>query len=140
MTTKHHLARHATLLSAPRALAVALGVGLAAVVAVPAAAQQDAAPLAAGAFTEAQIDAFVEVALEVAAIRDDYASRLDATADADEQAALIAEGNAAMLEAVDAAPQITVEDYVAIGEAATADPDLGRHIVMLMEERAASDG
>ena len=129
--------------SAPRGIAAALGIGVAVALAAPLAAPvaaQEAAPPAAMAFSEDQIEAFVTVALEVAEIRDEYAMALDATDDADEQADLISQGNAAMLAAVDDAPQITVEEYIAIGEAAAADPELGQRIVMMMEERAAADG
>lgn len=130
---------HPAIASAPRRLVAALGIGVAVALATPVAAQ-DTAPPAAMAFSEDQIEAFVTVALEVAEIRDEYAMALDATDDADRQAELISEGNAAMLAAVDDAPQITVEEYIAIGEAAAADPELGQRIVMMMEERAAADG
>ena len=127
---------------APRALASAAGLAMAVALAAPVVAQDGAieAPMApATSFSESEIDAFVDVALQVAAIRDDYALALQEAADEAEQQEIIQQGNAAMLAVVEEAPEITVEDYITIGEAAAADPELGQRIVMLMEERAQTD-
>jgi hypothetical protein len=75
-----------------------------------------------------KIDAFIMAALAVAETRQAYLAQLDATADEQEQMAIIAEADAAILSMVEATPDITVEEYIAIGEAAAADPELAAMI------------
>ncbi|TVS03690.1 MAG: DUF4168 domain-containing protein [Rhodobacteraceae bacterium] len=75
-----------------------------------------------------KVDAFIVAALAVAETRQEYLARLEATTDDQEQMAIVQEADAAILSTVEASPGITVDEYIAIGEAAAADPDLSAMI------------
>ncbi|WP_162300817.1 DUF4168 domain-containing protein [Alkalilacustris brevis] len=123
------------------AIAIILGFGAGA--ALPAMAQTGDMPAApaptapATDFSEEQLMAFAEVAVEVSEIHEHYAVQLDAADSDAEREGLIEEGNAAMLAAVEEAPQITVEEYLEVGEAAAVDPELGQRISMIIQEMTA---
>ena len=118
--------------------ALLLATGLAAGMLAPVSAVAQQAPAEAADFSQQSIEAFVEAALRVAEIRDDYTAALQ-TADSEaEQDRLIHEGNSAMLAAVEETPNITVEEYITIGEAAAVDPELGQRIAMLIEQAGGS--
>ena len=58
-----------------------------------------------------------------------------------ERQALAEEANTAIRGAIDETPGITVEEYVAIGQAAQENPDLAQRITVLaLEKAAANDG
>jgi hypothetical protein len=82
------------------------------------------APMEAGQFTEAQLEAFVAAALEVSGIQQEAAAQLMETQDEGEQNELLEQANADMIDAIEAEPGISVPEYVAIAEAAEADPTL----------------
>lgn len=119
------------------ATAVAAGLALAGAAALPAAAQDDApeAPEAAAPadFSDSQLEAFAQAAVDVAEIRDQYAMELNEIEDQAEQEQLVEEGNAAMLAAVEDNPDITLDEYLEIGEAAAADPELGERISTMIQ-------
>lgn len=120
-------------------LAAAMAFGGAA---LPAAAQTTApvpAPAPSANFSDQQLEAFVAAALRVAEIRDQYTAELAEVEGDEEQQALIAEGNAEMLAAVESADGITVEEYITIGEAAAVDPELGQRIAMMVEAGMADE-
>ncbi len=75
-----------------------------------------------------KVDAFIVAALAVAETRQEYLAQLEATTDEQEQMAIVQEADAAILSTVEASPGITVDEYIAIGEAAAADPDLSAMI------------
>ncbi len=75
-----------------------------------------------------KIDAFIVAALAVAETRQGYLAQLEATTDQNEQMAIVQEADAAIMDVVEATPDITVEEYIAIGEAAAADPELAARI------------
>lgn len=88
---------------------------------------------------ESKIDAFIEAALAVAETRQGYLAQLEATTDEAEQMAIVQAADAAILEVVDAAEGITVDEYIAIGEAASTDPELAARIEARFAE-AYADG
>ena len=88
---------------------------------------------------DAMIDAFIEAALAVAETRQGYLAQLEATTDEAEQMALVQEADAAILSVVEAAEGITVDEYIAIGDAAAADPELAARIEARFTE-AHGDG
>ncbi len=123
-----------------RALMLASGVAMAALLAAPAVGQTDAVPapsVSADEITEAQLEAFADAAMRVAEIRDEYQAALAQAESEAEQQELVAEGNNAMLTAVEDAPGITIEEYIIIGEAAAANPELGDRLAMMIETRMA---
>ena len=120
------------------ATAVAAGLAFAGAVALPATAQEAAPEAVAPAeFTDAQLEAFAQAAIEVTDIQSEYAmalNELDEEQDQAEHEQLIEEGNAAMLAAVEDNPAITLDEYLEIAEAAAADPELGERISMLIQD------
>ncbi len=77
---------------------------------------------------DSKIDAFIMAALAVAETRQGYMAQLEQTADEDEQMQIVQEADAAILQVVEETPDITVDEYIAIGEAAAADPELAQMI------------
>lgn len=77
---------------------------------------------------EGKIDAFIVAALAVSETRQRYMAQLEAETDEAAQMQLVQEADEAILQAVEAAPDITIDEYIAIGEAAAADPDLAAQI------------
>lgn len=75
-----------------------------------------------------KVDAFIVAALAVAETRQQYLAQLEETTDQDEQMAIVQEADAAILEVVEQSPDISVDEYIAIGEAAAVDPELAARI------------
>ena len=124
---------------------LAAGLATAPFLATQAAAQAEMAPQvdpqmgAEIAAEEGKIDAFITAALEVAETRESYIAQLEGVTDEAEQMELIQQADMAILEVVENSPGITVDEYIAIGEAAAADPDLAAQIDARFME-AHSDG
>ena len=85
-------------------------------------------------YSDEQIEAFAEAALDVAEIRDAYAADLAAVESEEEQQALVDEGNEAMIGAIEESPNITLDEYLEIGEAAAENPKLGEQIAAMINE------
>lgn len=85
---------------------------------------------------EGKMDSFVTAALAVDEVRNTYVAQLQTIEDEAEQQALIEEANEAIVQAVEEADGINLEEYVAIGEAASTDPEIAAQIDALMRERA----
>ena len=94
----------------------------------PAALAQDQIDGAALATEEGKIDAFITAALAVNDVRQAYIERLENVTDEGEQVELLQEADAAMLDTVEQAPGISLDEYIAIADAAAADPDLAARI------------
>jgi len=119
------------------------GIGTALAVAftpmAPALAQEaEPAPAPAPAPAETQVsdemlDSFVMAALNVSEIVDEYRTRIDAADTDSARQGLAEEAQAAMIAAVEQTDGITIEEYVTIGEAASADADLNERIVGRMQ-------
>lgn len=77
---------------------------------------------------ESMIDAFIVAALAVAETRESYIAQLEGVTDEEQQMAIVQEADAAILQVVEDTPDITVEEYIAIGEAASVDPELAAEI------------
>ncbi len=77
---------------------------------------------------DSQIDAFIDAALAVAETRESYMAQLQSATDEAEQMEIVQAADAAILQTVEDAPNITVDEYIAIGEAAAVDPDLAARI------------
>ena len=106
-------AKSLTRLSALAATGLALALSAPAVVA-----QDTGGEAEAPAFTDAKLEAFAMAALDVSQIRQTYAAQLQEVSEEAEQQAIIEEANAAMMQAVENAPDISVEEYQEIGMAA----------------------
>lgn len=77
---------------------------------------------------DGKLDAFIMAALSVSEARQGYIAQLETAATEEEQLAIVEEADAAILETVESTPGITVEEYILIGEAAAADPELAARI------------
>ena len=86
------------------------------------------------AYTDEQIEAFAQAAVDLADIRDAYAADLAAVESEEEQQALVDESVEAMIAAVEDAPNITFDEYLEIGEAAQADPQLADQMNLRFNE------
>jgi hypothetical protein len=119
----------------------ALSLALAAPFALPAMAQDTAAPTEAAPATpqveqpqvlavdDAKFDAFIAALRAVDELEREYTETLEAAGTDEEREAIVAEANAAMADAIAETPDITVEEYIAILQHAQSDPELAARIV-----------
>lgn len=112
-------------LLASTAMAAALAFGP---LASPAALAQDQIDGAALAAEDGKIDAFITAAIAVNDVRQAYIAQLEQAADEATQMELLQEADAAMLQTVEDAPGISLDEYIAIADAAAADPELAARI------------
>jgi Domain of unknown function (DUF4168) len=104
------------------------------VLAQEAAGEQSAAP---ASFSEEKLRSFVTAALQVTEIQQSYQATIAEAETPEAQQELVAQANTEMAEAIETTPGITIEEYVAIGEAAQADPALGDRISAIAAEQQA---
>lgn len=91
-------------------------------------------------FADEKIDAFVLAAADMSAVRAEFQEKIQSAQSEEDVQRLAAEGRQKMIEAVEGAEGISLEEYNAIGAAAQEDPELARRITMLIEEQVGSDG
>lgn len=75
-------------------------------------------------FDDATVEAFVEAQMRIAEIRALYADQFEAAETDEQRAAVSEEATQEMIAAVEATPDITVEEYDAVIQAANEDPAL----------------
>jgi hypothetical protein len=95
---------------------------------------QTAAAQTEDGFTADQLDAFVAAFLEVDEVRTDYTEQLQQAEDEAAQETLVAEGNAAIVDAIESVDGMDVELYSAIIEQAGSDADLNDRITSRLQE------
>lgn len=91
------------------------------------------------AMDDNMIDAFIVAALAVAETRESYIAQLEGVTDEEQQMAIIQEADAAILQVVEDTPDISVDEYIAIGEAASVDPELAAEIDASFTETAGQE-
>jgi len=117
-----------TLVAAALAALMTLGVAGAAT------AQETAPePRSESAISDDLLSAFVSAAINVSEVSASYRQQIDMAEDEATRQRLREEQTAAMVEAVEQTNGITVEEYVAIGEAAQADASLNQRITERLE-------
>lgn len=117
------------------AAATAASLALGAVMAGPVAAQtEQSAPAETPDFSQEKLQAFASAAVLVTEIYEEYRGQIENAADEGEQQSLAQEANESMRSAVEDAPDITMDEYVAIGEAAAQDQELAEQISTLIDE------
>lgn len=94
----------------------------------PVAMAQDQINGAAIAAESDMVDAFIEAALAVNEVREGYMAQIEAEADQNAQMEILEAADAAMLQAVEETPGITLDEYIAIANAAAEDPELAARI------------
>ena len=97
------------------------------------------AEMQAGTFTDETLQAFVTAALDVQEVRAEYEGRIAEAADDDAAATLATEARDAMVQAVEDADDITVEEYLAVGSAAEADPLLAERLTAMFQAQQRGD-
>ncbi|MBI6629427.1 DUF4168 domain-containing protein [Pontibaca salina] len=85
-------------------------------------------------FDDAQIDAFVNAALKVGEIQQKYGQELQGIADEAQQQALVQQADAEIRATIAETENITVEDYLAIDQAASNDEELTQKIAQRLQE------
>lgn len=90
--------------------------------------QQTGAKAADAAVSDQKIEAFAVAYLQVDKVRQEYSAKIDATKDAAAKEKLQTEASKEMVEAVEASPSISVEEYSAILTAAQNDPALAKKV------------
>lgn len=86
-------------------------------------------------FTDEKLESFLDAALEVQNLSESVTPRVQAAESEAEQKTLIEEANAEIRGAVEDVDGMTVEEYVAIGEAAQSDPKLAQRITIIAQQR-----
>lgn len=83
--------------------------------------------------TDTKLEAFVTALLGVEEVRLDYTPQIEAAGTEEEQAELVNQANAEIIEKIDAVPDLTVDEYVTIAQVAQQDQELGARIAMMVE-------
>ncbi len=91
------------------------------------------------AMDDNMIDAFIVAPLAVAETRESYIAQLEGVTDEEQQMAIVQEADAAILQVVEDTPDISVDEYIAIGEAASVDPELAAEIDARFTETAGQE-
>lgn len=118
-----------TLVAATSAAALALAAAPAVMPGAGSAAAQSE-----GAYSASDLDAFVVAFLEVSELRTVYTEQLQQTDDETQQAAIVEEGNSAIVSAIESVDGMDVELYSAILEQAGQDTDLNARITRRLQE------
>lgn len=114
-----------------------LGLALTAPLAAPLAAQE--AQMTPGAdagtqYSSEQLTAFVTAAMAVNEVDVRYQESLAQADDPAEQQQLIESANVEMMSAVEETPGITLEEYMEIGQAAEANPELNAQLIAMLQD------
>ncbi|WP_375688626.1 DUF4168 domain-containing protein [Pseudooceanicola sp. LIPI14-2-Ac024] len=87
------------------------------------------------AYTDAELETFVEAALAVTQVQQDYAQQMQTTEDESAKQELVATAQQQMKEAVEGVEGMDLATYNEIGRAAQEDEDLNRRITALVQEK-----
>lgn len=85
---------------------------------------------------DGKLESFVMAAFAVDEVRNIYVAQLQTLEDETAQQALIKEADIAIVQAIEDAEGITLEEYVAIGEAAATNPEIAAKLDTMMQENA----
>jgi hypothetical protein len=102
----------------------------------PIQAQTDSNAPAAAAVSDQKIEAFAVAYLQVDKVRQEYSAKVGATPDAAAKQKLQSEASQHMVQAVEASPGISLEEYNAILTAAQNDPALVKRVQDKLQKSA----
>lgn len=105
------------------AAALALGLGF------------GAAAQSVDSWPDATLETFAQKVIGLGEIRADYAQQIEAAPTPEEQQTLMMQADQEMVEAVQAEPPMSVEEYNAIAQAAQQDPALAERVAALIEDQ-----
>jgi hypothetical protein len=91
---------------------------------------------AAAAISDQKIEAFVVAYRQVDKVRQEYTAKLDATPDPTAKQQLQTEASKQMVQAVQASPGMSVDEYSAILTAAQSDPTLAKKVQEKLQKSA----
>jgi hypothetical protein len=97
---------------------------------------QTASAQSAETYSETELDAFVAAFIEVDELRSAYTARLQQVEDEAAQQAIVEEGNAAIVTAIEDVDGMTVELYAAILEQAGSDTALNERLTQRLQDAA----
>jgi hypothetical protein len=120
-----------TIVAATSSVALALAAAPALVLTAQTASAQSEAT-----YTDSQLDAFVAAFIEVGELRGIYTERLQQATDEAAQQAIVEEGNAAIVTAIEGVDGMDVELYSAILEQAGSDTALNESLTRRLQEAA----
>lgn len=89
-------------------------------------------------FDENKLRSFAVAYLEVSKVAQQYQPQLQATTDPGEQQRIQSEATDSMVQAVESADGITVDEYNTIASNAQSDPNLAQQINTLVQEAAGA--
>ena len=92
------------------------------------------APAEVGSVDETELQAFARATISMAEVREMYMEQIAVAESETDREALVEEGNAAMLSALEDEPGMTMERYFEINAAAQEDAELNERIVMMLQE------
>lgn len=90
-------------------------------------------------FDDAQIDAFVSAALKVGEIQQKYGQQLQGIEDEAQQQALVQQADEEIRQTIEDTENLTIEDYLAIDQAAANDEELTQKIAQRLQEMQAEN-
>lgn len=94
---------------------------------------QPAAAQATGDYSSQELDAFTAALVEVSVVREKYNPLLQSAETEDQQAAIIEEANAEMMQAIEGTDGMTMDSYLEIAQAASEDESLNERIVARLQ-------
>ncbi len=86
--------------------------------------------------SDEKLEAFVTALLGVEEVRIEYTPQIEAAGSEEDQAELVNQANEEIISKIDAVPELTVDEYVTIAQAAQQDQELGARIAALVEEQS----
>jgi hypothetical protein len=85
-------------------------------------------------YSDDKLEAFVEAAIAVSQVEERYQAQLAAAESETEREEIIAAANTEIVETIDEAPDVTVDEYVEISQATQANTDLFERIQEIARE------
>ena len=86
-------------------------------------------------FSEDELTSFVNAAMEVQAVQQDYMAQIEAAPEDAERQALVQEAQEEMASAVEETEGMDVQTYNEIGQAAQTNPELNERILAMLQTR-----
>ncbi len=86
-------------------------------------------------FSEETLTSFVDAAMQVQAVQQDYMAQIEAAPEDAEKQALVQEAQTEMASAVEETEGMDVQTYNEIGQAAQTNPELNERILAMLQTR-----
>ncbi|MFO7757952.1 MAG: DUF4168 domain-containing protein [Roseovarius sp.] len=116
--------------------AIALALASAPMVAITA---QGAAAQSAEDYSSEELDIFSNALLEVAEVREKYTPMLQGAETPDEEAEIVEEANAEIMQVIEDTDGITIDRYTEIAQAANEDQELNERIIKRVQSMDDSE-